>query len=622
MNILGISAYYHDAAAAILINGKLIAAAQEERFSRKKHDARFPVHAIRYVLEEAGLELSMVDQVVFYDKPFLKFERLLETYYNFAPRGLVSFVTAIPVWVNEKLFLKRNIRKGLLETGEFDEQKQHLLFPEHHLSHAASAFYPSPYEESVIVTVDGVGEWATASICLGRGNEIKIIKELRFPHSVGLLYSAFTYFLGFRVNSGEYKLMGLAPYGNPGSEQVEQFVRIIREKLVTPGEDGSIWLNQKYFRYATGLRMIHHRKWKKLFGISRRKEGDQIRQVHCNLAMAIQRVTEEIMVNLVTHARQFAESEEQARNLCLAGGVALNCVANGKLKTSGLFENIFVQPAAGDAGGAVGAALATHYIFNGNKRVVSRPDSMNGAYLGPAFGRKEIRKIIRKFRAAAEEIPDFDVLSRKTARLISEGHVVGWFQGRMEFGPRALGNRSILADARNPAMQKKLNLKVKYREGFRPFAPSVLMEDVQEYFEFSDASPYMLMVAPVHSKRRTEIPENYNELPCMERLYVPRSDLPAITHIDFSSRLQTVHRETNPGYWQLINDFKQLTGIGVIINTSFNVRGEPVVCTPEDAYRCFMRTEMDCLVMEGFLFRKEDQPVWDEKEWRKEAGTD
>jgi len=622
VNILGISAYYHDAAAAILVNGKLIAAAQEERFSRKKHDARFPVHAIRYCLEEAGLELSMVDQVVFYDKPFLKFERLLETYYSFAPRGLVSFVTAIPVWVNEKLFLKRNIRKGLREIGAFDARKQQLLFTEHHLSHAASAFYPSPWEEAVIVTLDGVGEWATASICLGTGSRIRIVKELHFPHSAGLLYSAFTYFLGFRVNSGEYKLMGLAPYGNPDSPRVESFVKIIRQELITLGEDGSIWLNQKYFRYATGLRMIDHGKWKKLFGIPRRKEADGIGQVHCDLALAIQRVTEEIMMKMVTHAREYAESEEQSRNLCLAGGVALNCVANGKLKESGPFRNIFVQPAAGDAGGALGAALAVHHIFNGNLREAPGRDSMNGAFLGPSFGRDAIMKVIGKFSAVAEEIPDFEVLSKETARLIAEGHVVGWFQGRMEFGPRALGNRSILADARNPEMQKKLNLKVKYREGFRPFAPAVLMENVKEYFAFSDASPYMLMVAPVHQRRRLELPDNYRELPLMDRLYIPRSDLPAITHVDFSSRLQTVHRETNPRFWQVISDFKQLTGYGVVVNTSFNVRGEPVVCTPEDAYRCFMRTEMDCLVMGEFLFKKIDQPGWEEKGWRDKIGMD
>jgi carbamoyltransferase len=622
MNILGISAYYHDSAAAILVDGELVAAAQEERFSRKKHDAGFPENAIRYCLEEAGLELSGVDQVVFYDKPFLKFERLLETYYNFVPRGIPSFVTAIPVWINEKLFLKRNIRRGLQAIGRFDAKRQQLLFPEHHLSHAASAFFPSPFEKSVIVTLDGVGEWATASICLGSGNQIRIIKELRFPHSIGLLYSAFTYYLGFRVNSGEYKLMGLAPYGNPSSERVERFTRAITSEMASVNGDGSLWLNQRWFKYATGLRMIRGRRWEKLFGFPRRREEEPIEQVHCDLALAIQHVTEEIVMKMVAHARSFAESEAQAGNLCLAGGVALNCVANGKLKAAGLFREIFVQPAAGDAGGAPGAALAVHHIFNRNERTIQRPDSMKGACLGPSFDAKEILATLRKHHAKAGEIPDFPRLSKTTAKLIAEGNVVGWFQGRMEFGPRALGNRSILADARNPEMQRKLNLKVKYREGFRPFAPSVLSEDVQEYFEFSGASPYMLMVAPVKKERRLTLPPNYDELPCMERLYIRRSDVPAITHIDFSARLQTVHRETNKRYWQLISDFKELTGYAVIVNTSFNVRGEPVVCTPEDAYRCFMRTEMDWLVMGDFLLRKEDQPPWEEKGWRKKVGRD
>jgi carbamoyltransferase len=622
MNILGISAYYHDAAAAILVDGKLVAAAQEERFTRKKHDAGFPEKAIRYCLDEAGLELSMVDQVVFYDKPFLKFERLLETYYNFAPRGLVSFITAIPVWVNEKLFLKRNIRKGLKEIGPFNGTKQKLLFPEHHLSHAASAYYPAPFEESVIITLDGVGEWATASICLGKGNQIKILKELRFPHSVGLLYSSFTYYLGFRVNSGEYKLMGLAPYGNPDSDRVERFERIIKEEIVKIHEDGSIWLNQGYFHYATGLRMTRSRKWEKLFGIPRRKEEQPIEQVHCDLALAIQRVTEEVVIKMASHAKTLAESESQAMNLCLAGGVALNCVANGKLKEAGIFREIYVQPAAGDAGGAPGAAWAAYHIYNRMERDVPVNDPMQGACLGPAFGSREVLKMIRKFSALAEEIVDFNELSRKAASLIAEGNVLGWFQGRMEFGPRALGNRSILADARNPEMQKKLNLKVKYREGFRPFAPSVLSEDAGDYFDFDGTSPYMLMVAQVKKERQVPVPENYFELSTMERLYVRRSDLPAITHIDYSARLQTVHHETNPRYWQLISDFKSLTGIGVIINTSFNVRGEPIVCTPEDAYRCFMRTEMDYLVMNDFLFRKEDQPIWVEKGWKKKIGTD
>ena len=622
MIILGISAYYHDSAAAILVDGELVAAAQEERFTRKKHDPGFPGNAIRYCLREAGLALSMVDQVVFYDKPFLKFERLLETYYRFVPRGITSFVTAIPVWVNEKLFLKRNIRKGLQSIGEYDVQKQKLLFPEQHLSHAASAFYPSPFEESVIVTLDGVGEWATASICLGSGNRIRIIKELHFPHSIGLLYSAFTYYLGFRVNSGEYKLMGLAPYGNPGSDQVARFEQIIREELSRVQDNGALWLNQRHFRYATGLRMVRNRRWQKLFGIPRRQEKDPIEQVHCDLALAIQRVTEEVVMKIAAHARDFAETPSQAEHLCLAGGVALNCVANGKLQASGLFRNIFVQPAAGDAGGAPGAALAAYHIFNGKERVPVNPDAMHGALLGPSFSDKEIRKTIRQYNAVAETFPVFEALSRTTARLIDEGNVVGWFQGRMEFGPRALGGRSILADARNPAMQKKLNLKVKYREGFRPFAPSVLAEDAAEYFEFGDSSPYMLMVAPVKRERRKPVPDNYFELPYMERLYVERSDLPAITHVDFSARLQTVHRETNPRYWQLIRDFKERTGHGIIINTSFNVRGEPIVCTPGDAYRCFMRTGMDYLVMGDFLFRKSEQPAWDEKDWRKKVGRD
>ncbi len=622
MNILGISAYYHDSAAAILMDGQIVAAAQEERFTRKKQDAGFPEQAIRYCLEEAGLDISMLDQVVFYDKPFLKFERLLETYYNYAPKGLSSFVTAIPVWINEKLFLKRNIRKGLQAIGSFNEQTQKLLFPEHHLSHAASAFYPSPYDEAVIITLDGVGEWATASISLGKGKQIRIVSELRFPHSIGLLYSAFTYYLGFRVNSGEYKLMGLAPYGDPKSKQVEEFRDIIRSRLVRINDDGSIWLDQKYFRYASGLRMTASRKWEKLFGVARRKESDPIGQEHCNLALAIQQLTEEVVLKMASHAKGFAETETQSQNICLAGGVALNCVANGKLKEAGIFQNIFVQPAAGDAGGALGAALAAHHIHNKGERIVNHPDSMQGAYLGPKYGRKPIEKMIRKFNAPAEEFTEFDTLSKNTARLIADGNVVGWFQGRMEFGPRALGNRSILADARSPEMQKKLNLKVKYREGFRPFAPSVMEEYRSDYFNFDTPSPYMLMVAQVKEEILKPIPENYFDLPYMERLYVQRSELPSITHIDFSARLQTVHRETNPRYWGLINEFKELTGYGVLVNTSFNVRGEPIICTPEDAYRCFMRTEMDYLVVGDFLLRKEDQPAWEEKDWRKKIGTD
>lgn len=622
MNILGISAYYHDSAAAILVDGEIIAAAQEERFSRKKHDASFPEQAIRYCLEEANLDLSMVDKVVFYDKPFLKFERLLETYYNYSPRGLASFVTAMPVWLSEKLFLKRSLRKGLKEIGEFDSQQQALLFPEHHLSHAASAFYPSPFKEAVIVTVDGVGEWATASICLGKENQIKIVSEMHFPHSIGLLYSAFTYYLGFRVNSGEYKLMGLAPYGDPGSERVEQFVSDIKSNLIRIHEDGSLWLDQAWFRYASGLRMTANRKWKNLFGIARRNENDPIEQVHCDLALAIQRVTEEVVLKLVTHAKSCAETALQAENLCLAGGVALNCVANGKIKESGIFKALFIQPAAGDAGGALGAALAAHHIYMDKARIVNPVDSMKGTLLGPSFDTREVDKMIRKFKAHAREIPDFKELSKTAARLIADGNVVGWFQDRMEFGPRALGNRSILADARSPEMQKKLNLKVKYREGFRPFAPTVLEECTGDYFEYEGTSPYMLMVAQVKKEILKPIPDNYFDLPYMERLYVQRSELPAITHTDFSARLQTVHRDTNPRYWTLINEFRNQTGYGVIVNTSFNVRGEPIVCTPEDAYRCFMRTEMDYLVVGDHLLKKEEQPEWIETDWRKKVGTD
>jgi len=626
VNILGISAYYHDSAAAILVDGKLLAAAQEERFTRKKHDAGFPEKAIQYCLEEAGLDIGMVDQVVFYDKPFLKFERLLETYYNYSPRGLSSFVTAIPVWIGEKLFLKRALRKGLKSLGNSggnsDGKLPPLLFPEHHLSHAASAFFPSPFEESVIVTVDGVGEWATASICLGKGKDIKIVSEMHFPHSIGLLYSAFTYYLGFRVNSGEYKLMGLAPYGDPDSEEVSAFEETIKSKLITLHEDGSIWLDQAYFRYATGLRMTANRKWEKLFGIPRRKEDEPIEQIHCNLALAIQRVTEDVVIKLASFARGHAETEKQAENLCLAGGVALNCVANGKLNSRGIFKEIFVQPASGDAGGAVGAVLVAHHIYNKSERSPEPGDSMKGSYLGPAFGPKEIGKTLRKFNAISEELPDFELLGEKTAKLIDEGYVIGWFQGRMEFGPRALGNRSILADARSPEMQKKLNLKVKYREGFRPFAPSVLESDMKDYFDFEGTSPYMLMVARVKKERLLPKPDDYFSLPYMDRLYTRRSDLPAITHVDFSARMQTVNRDTNPRYWGLINKFKELTGYGVIINTSFNVRGEPIVCTPDEAYRCFMRTEMDYLVMGDFILKKEDQPLWEEKDWQKNIGTD
>ncbi len=619
MNILGISAYYHDSAAALLVDGKIVAAAQEERFTRIKQDASFPLNAIRFCLHHEALSINEIDCIVFYDKPFLKFERLLETYYGFAPKGIASFVTAIPVWIKEKVFLKKILNDEFSKIEGFKKGQIKFLFPEHHLSHAASAFYVSPYKDAAILTIDGVGEWATASISHGVDKTISIKKEMHFPHSLGLLYSAFTYYLGFKVNSGEYKLMGLAPYGIPDSIQVENYIETIKSKLVTINSDGSIWLNQKYFNYSTGLRMVHDSKWEKLFGFKKRETESNIEQHHSNLALAIQCVTEEILLLMATEAKRLTGSS----NLCLAGGVALNCVANGKLLQSKLFDHIFIQPAAGDAGGAIGAALAAYHIFHNNERTISQMDSMSGAYLGPQYSDSEIEHTAKKFKAKYTYFNNFEVLTPEVAKIIAEGNVVGWFQGRMEFGPRALGNRSILGDARNTEMQRKLNLKIKYREGFRPFAPSVLAEDNKEYFQLDADSPYMLLVANVQPKYLNPLPTNYFELPLMERLYVNRSQIPSITHIDLSARIQTVHSETNYPYWKLISEFKKLTGFGVIVNTSFNVRGEPIVCTPTDAYRCFMRTEMDYLVMGNFLFKKEDQPEWTSKDnWKEEFKLD
>ncbi len=617
--ILGISAFYHDSAAAILDDGKIIAAAQEERFTRKKHTPDFPVNAIKFCLEQSGYSIDELDAVVFYDKPLLKFERLLETYYAFAPKGLLSFLTTIPVWAKEKLFLKKMIYDELKNVGEYDKKKVKLLFPEHHLSHAASAFFPSPFEEAAVLTIDGVGEWTTASIAHGKGNEIIFLKELKFPHSVGLLYSAFTYYLGFTVNSGEYKLMGLAPYGNPNADETRDYVNLIKEHLVDIKEDGSIHLNQDYFNYATGLRMVHDKKLEQLFGIKKRKAEGELEQAHCNLAYAIQEVTEEIVLKMAVEAKRLTGS----KYLCMAGGVALNCVANGKLLRSKLFDDIFIQPAAGDAGGALGAAQAAHYMYFGTERKPNgKTDNMLGSYLGPEYSDKEIELMARKHKAPFLKMA-FNELAGKTAALLAEGNVVGWFQGRMEFGPRALGNRSILGDARNAEMQKKLNLKIKYREGFRPFAPSVLAEDCKDYFELEGTSPYMLMIVPVKNERRKELPANYNDLPLWERLYYLRSDIPSVTHLDFSARIQTVHKETNARYWELINAFKQKTGYGLVVNTSFNVRGEPIVCTPEDAYRCFMRTEMDYLVIGDYLFTKTEQAQWNEKDkWKEEFKLD
>lgn len=608
MNILGISAFYHDSAACLIQDGKIVAAAQEERFTRIKHDAAFPENAVKYCLEHSGLSIDEMDAIAFYDKPFLKFERLLETYLSFAPKGVRSFVTAIPVWLKEKMFLKKLIYDSLKEIEDYDKSDVTLLFPEHHLSHAASAFYPSRFEEAAILTIDGVGEWATASICHGKGNEIKILRELKFPHSLGLLYSAFTYYLGFKVNSGEYKLMGLAPYGNPESELLQDYITKIKSELVDIREDGSIWLNQKYFDYATGLRMVKDRKWEELFGFPRREDEVELEQHEADLALAIQMVTEEIVILMAKEAKKLTG----AKAICMAGGVALNCVANGKLQNEGIFDDVYIQPAAGDAGGAVGAALAAQYIYFEDKRAPETPDSMQGAYLGPDFHKIDVERDLRKFKAVFSELADSKLYS-KIAELLDEGNVIGWFSGRMEFGPRALGGRSIIADPRRVDMQKKLNLKIKYRESFRPFAPSVLAEHASDYFDMKSDSPYMLLVQPVKEEIRNTLPEGYNEMPLREKLAIERSEFPAITHIDFSARIQTVHKETNPEYWNLIEAFRQRTGCAMVVNTSFNVRGEPIVCSPEDAYRCFMNTEMDYLVIGEYVFAKKDQPEWTEK---------
>ena len=615
--ILGLSAYYHDSAAALIIDGDIIAAAHEERFTRKKHDPSFPVNAAKYVLSEAGLNLEDLTAIAFYDKPYLKFERLLETYHGFAPHGLKSFLSAIPVWIKEKLFMKKMLREELSLLGDGQPK---ILFPEHHLSHAASAFYPSPFENAAILTIDGVGEWATATIGFGEGKNITILKELHFPHSAGLLYSAFTYYCGFKVNSGEYKLMGLAPYGNPESNQTKKFKKIILDNLVDIRDDGSLLLNMEYFNYATGLTMCRDSKWETLFDIPRRLPETGFKQEYMNLALSIQQVTEDIVIKMATTAKSLTNAD----HLVLAGGVALNCVANGKLLRKGIFKDIWIQPAAGDAGGSIGAALVGWHIWKEKNR--NHPigdDSMKGAYLGPEFSNHDILCVIRKYDARFKHYTDFDILCDDVAELLAEGNVAGWFQGKMEFGPRALGNRSIIGDPRNPDMQKKLNLKIKYREGFRPFAPSVLEEDINTYFDLDRPTPYMLLVAPVKENRRNPLPKGYEEMEMYERLYHIRSDIPAITHVDYSARIQSVSKNKNPRYWKLINSFKKLTGFGIVVNTSFNVRGEPIVCSPYDAYLCFMRTEMDYLVMGDYLFSKKEQPKWHEDEiWREQYGLD
>ena len=594
--ILGISAYYHDSAAALVVDGEIVAAAQEERFSRRKHDPRYPRNAVDYVLREGGLRLDQVDHVAFYDKPFLKFERLIETYVASVPRGWQSFRMAMPIWMKEKLFQKNMLFKELEQHEGGFPDKSRLLFAEHHFSHAASAFYPSPFDEAVVLTLDGVGEWATTTVGVGRGKDLSVLKEIHFPHSIGLLYSAFTYYTGFRVNSGEYKVMGLAPYGEP------RFKERILDKIVDLKEDGSYRLNMEYFNYTTGLTMTNDR-FAALFGEPVRKpDTELLTQFHMDIAASVQAVTEEIILRLT----RSVAAEYGIPNLCLAGGVALNCVANGKILRDGAFENIWIQPAAGDAGGAVGAALAVWHVEQGQERRVRRPDGMKGAFLGPSFSQAEIDRALAAAGAVFETVPEAEMIAR-TAEALAQEKAVGWFQGRMEFGPRALGGRSIIADPRSETMQKTLNLKVKYRESFRPFAPSVLREDVATCFELDQDSPYMLLVAGVQPRLRIEMTEAERALFGIDQLNVRRSTIPAVTHVDYSARVQTVHADTNPLYHAVISKFKELTGCPVVVNTSFNIRGEPIVCSVEDAFRCFMGTGLDLLVCGNSLLYKPDQ---------------
>jgi len=594
--ILGISAFYHDSAATIIIDGKIIAAAQEERFTRIKHDSSYPFHAVEFVLKFANLKLSNVDHIVFYEKPFLKFERLLETYVAFAPKGFVQFTKAMPIWLREKLFQKRMIFNSLKEHDEDFINENKIFFSEHHLSHAASAFYPSPFEEAIVLTADGVGEWATATVAVGSGNKLEIKKEIHFPHSLGLLYSAFTYYTGFKVNSGEYKLMGLAPYGEP------KFENKIKDNLIDIKPDGSFRLNQNYFNYATGFTMTNN-KFHDLFGQQPRdSEKDKITQFHMDIAASIQKVTEDVMLTLASSLKK----EFNIPNLCLAGGVALNCVANGKILKKKIFDKIWIQPASGDAGGSLGAALAFWYIEQKEERKKSNTDDMQGSYLGPQYSQKEIEEQLN-ILGAEFEIFDEENLINKTVEDLSQSHAIGWFQGRMEFGPRALGARSIIGDARSTSMQKTLNLKVKYRESFRPFAPSVLREDLSEWFNLEVDSPYMSVVADVNQKKVLKITDDQKNLFGIEKLNIKRSEIPAVTHVDYSARVQSVHKETNSKYYKLISKFKKKTGCPVIINTSFNVRGEPIVNTPEDAFNCFMGTDLDILVIGNCYLRKENQ---------------
>lgn len=605
MYILGISAFYHDSAACLVKDGDIIAAAQEERFTRKKHDFRFPINAINFCMDFARIGSDDLEIVAFYDKPFLKFERILETYLTYAPIGIKSFLKAMPLWIKEKIWMKELIKNEL-------DYKGKIIFPEHHESHAASAFYPSPYNEAAILTMDGVGEWTTTSYGAGNGNKIEIRADIKFPHSLGLLYSAFTYYTGFKVNSGEYKVMGLAPYGEP------KYKQLIYDHLIDVKEDGSFKMNMEYFNYCAGLTMTS-KKFDKLFGGPPRKPESKLAQKEMDLARSLQDVTEEIVLKMGNHIHK----ETGLKNLTLAGGVALNCVANGRLLKEGPFENIWIQPAAGDAGGALGAALTAWYGYLGNERTANEDsDSQNGSYLGPEYSNEQIISFVEGENYKAQKLDD-DNLTKRVSELIANEKIIGWFQGRMEFGPRALGNRSIIGDARSSKMQSTMNLKIKFRESFRPFAPSVLREKVSEYFDADIDSPYMLLVANVKEERRKNMSDAEKQLFGIDKLNVQRSDIPAITHVDYSARLQTVHSDTNPLYHKLIKKFEENSGCGVIINTSFNVRGEPIVCTPQDAYRCFMRTDMDYLVIGNYLFdKKEQQPLERDTNWKKEFEPD
>jgi len=612
MNILGISAYYHDSAAAFVIDGKIISAAQEERFTRKKHDAAFPKHAIQYCLDKSKIQLSDIDYIVFYDKPLIKFERLLETYLSYAPKGFKSFLLAMPIWLKEKLYLKSILKKEFLNYQGVDKENlPKLLFSQHHLSHAASAFYPSPFEKAAVLCLDGVGEWASSSVWLGEGNEITPKWEIHFPHSIGLLYSAFTYFTGFKVNSGEYKLMGLAPYGEP------IYYDLIVNNLIDLKDDGTFKLDMSYFNYAVGLTMTS-KKFNKLFDSEPRKPEEELTQLQMDIASSIQKVTEEIVLRISKTIKDVMGVE----NLCLAGGVALNCVSNGKLIRSNLFKDIWIQPASGDAGGALGAALAVWYQYLNNPRNIEKPDSMRGSYLGASYLNKEIKESLDSFNAVYEFIED-SKYEKEVARILAEGNVVGWMQGSMEFGPRALGSRSILGDPRSPEMQTTMNLKIKYRESFRPFAPIVLDSEVQNIFDHSGSSPYMLVVAEVKKHLRSSLTSDEENLFGIEKLKIPRSTLPAITHVDYSARLQTVHSDTNSKLHSLLTEFNDITNCPVLVNTSFNVRGEPIVQSPEDAFRCFMRTEMDYLAIGNYILHKKNQPHWQKDDaWKQEFELD